>query len=158
MRIAHQDLLFCLQAHLVEGRSVIAIAASALGTAEPVVREALAVEFQTARLAAIAGLVLTRGHLRLLRRVPHRLHQRILEGSVRVFLHVYIVAVDVNCLRERCEVLASDVRVRALSIVLFVARDGREDWDWGERVCSIRISFVSFRQARHLRVLAFELL
>lgn len=147
MRIAHQDLLFRLKAHLVKGLCIVAVAACALRTTEPVVSEALAVEFEAARLATIAGLVHPQGSLSRLRWVPHRLHQRCLEGSIRVILHVYIVALDVDCLRERGEILDAEVRVRAFAEVLFRTSDGREGWDLGKRAC---ISFVSFGLTIHL--------
>ena len=66
MRIAHQNLLLCLQSNGVVLLRIVAVAAGALRSAEAIVREALAVELEAARLAAVARLVALRGELLLL--------------------------------------------------------------------------------------------
>ena len=66
VRIAHQNLLLRLQPDGVMLLRIVAVAAGALRPAEAIVGEALAVELEAARLAAVAGLVALRGELLLL--------------------------------------------------------------------------------------------
>ena len=54
MGVTHQDLLLGLQTLTVEGNRVVTADACTVGPAEAIVSEAFAVEFQAARLAAIA--------------------------------------------------------------------------------------------------------
>ena len=54
--VAHQDLLHGLEAPLVELLGVVAADAGAVRPAVPVIREALAVELEAARLATVARL------------------------------------------------------------------------------------------------------
>ena len=106
MRVSHQNLLFGLQAHRVVLQRVVAANACAVGTAEPVVGEALAVEFEAARLAAIAWLmdllrlsmVLNR-YTRVLVGTSKLVHRLIHTGD-RVVIEIDIAAVQLDCLTE----------------------------------------------------------
>ena len=73
MGIAHQNLLLCLQSNGVVLLRIVAVAAGALRSAEAIVREALAVELEAARLAAVARLVALRGELLLEGKLSGRL-------------------------------------------------------------------------------------
>ena len=57
VRVTHQDVLFRLQAHLVEVRRVVAANAGAGRSAVSIVGEAFAVELEASALPTVARLV-----------------------------------------------------------------------------------------------------
>ena len=115
MRIAHQNLLLCLQSNGVVLLRIVAVAAGALRSAEAIVREALAVELEAARLAAVAWLVALRrelllegklsGRLGMARSVcvvekPLCLSQRVFIACHGVLFHAYVVVVHLQSLSK----------------------------------------------------------
>lgn len=128
--IAHQDLLFGLEANMVKSVGIVAVIASTLGATESIVCETLAVKFQAATLPAVARFVhLHRCHLRLLLlglltrmgcvtwirlqilqvvRITVSHHKLLFYGLAMLHACVSVVFIDVSCaavqldsLRER---------------------------------------------------------
>ena len=133
VRVAHQDLLLSLQADGVVRLRVVAVAAGALGPAEPVVGEALAVELEAARLAAVARLVgllhLALGGLRLslegqlgglgLRGVeePGSVGKGVFIAGARLLLHGHVAVVHLQSLGKGVVDRRHRGRLKALLLI-----------------------------------------
>lgn len=105
MGVPHEDLLLRLQAHSIMGNGVLTAAACAVGSAESIIGEALAVELEAAGFATVAWLeALLCSHRRrsLLVQNTSGLGKRLLKIAYSShFVHNRVITMHLESLLER---------------------------------------------------------